>query len=180
MTQSRAINKRLQGQRGIVVIWFALLLPVLFGFMALAIDLARLYQTKVELQNAADAAALAGALAVSSPSPGTFSWSNVVPEAQKMAQSNYANGVLIQHVTIDNGYWDASNPAAGLHSSYTAGDLPAVKVTIEVSATKNGGPLNFFFAPFLGIASKDIQATATAAAKLPVAPATATTSILVQ
>jgi Flp pilus assembly protein TadG len=180
MTRSRDINKRLHGQRGVVVIWFALLLPVFLGFMALAIDVARLNLTRVELQNAADAAALAGALSVSG-SPGSYNWSNVESDARKMAQKNVANGKLIQHVTIDtNVYWDPSNPASGLHAVDTGTYLPAVQITIEISSTKNGGPLNFFFAPILGIASKDVQATAIAAAKAPVAPATAYTSILVQ
>ena len=48
-------------QRGAVVIMFGLLIFVLFGFMALAIDLGRTYVVRTELQNAADAAALAGA-----------------------------------------------------------------------------------------------------------------------
>ena len=162
MTRSCNITERLHGQRGNVLVWFALLLPVLFGFMALSIDLARLYLTKVELQNAADAAALAGALAVSGSSK-SYNWSNVTADAQKLARSNFANGEQIQHVTIDTGYWDSSNPVAGLHSTETSGYLPAVQVTIEISSTKNGGPLNFFFAPIMGIDSSEIQATAIAA-----------------
>lgn len=162
MTQQRSHNKPPHGQRGSVLIWFSLLLPVLLGFTALAIDLARLNLVKVELQNATDAAALAGAFAVSGSS-GSYNWSNVTSDAQKLARSNFANGRQIQHVTIDTGYWDLSNPAAGLHSTETLGYLPAVQVTIDISSTKNGGPLNFFFAPIMGIDSSDIQATAIAA-----------------
>lgn len=179
MTRLRFINTPPRGQRGAVLIWFALLLPVLLGFMALAIDLARLNLTRVELQNAADAAALAGALAVSG-TPGSYNWSNVESDARKLARSNVANGSLIQQVTIDTGYWDASRPAEGLHATYAAGYWPAVEVTLDISGTKNGGPLPLFFAPVLGIASKDVQAIAIAAAKPPVLPATALTPILVQ
>jgi hypothetical protein len=50
-----------QRQRGAVAITFALSLLVLFGFMALVFDLGRTYVVRTELQNAADAAALAGA-----------------------------------------------------------------------------------------------------------------------
>jgi Flp pilus assembly protein TadG len=179
MTRRHSINKPPHGQRGVVVIWFALLLPVLLGFAGLAIDLSRLYLTKVELQNAADAAALAGALSVSGSS-GSYNWSNVTSDAQKIARNNFANGSKIQHVTIDMGYWDPSNPASGLQAFDTGTYLPAVQVTIEISSTKNGGPLPFFFGSFVGITSKDVQATAIAAAKAPVPPATAYTSILVQ
>ena len=48
-------------QRGAVAITFAFSLLVLFGFMALVFDLGRTYVVRTELQNTADAAALAGA-----------------------------------------------------------------------------------------------------------------------
>ncbi|UUZ68153.1 pilus assembly protein TadG-related protein [Polaromonas sp. P2-4] len=50
-----------QRQRGAVAIMFGLSIFVLFGFMGLALDLSQTYDRKTELQNAADAAALAGA-----------------------------------------------------------------------------------------------------------------------
>lgn len=50
-----------QHQAGAVAIIFGLVIFVLFGFMALVIDLGRTYVVRTELQNAADAAALAGA-----------------------------------------------------------------------------------------------------------------------
>jgi Flp pilus assembly protein TadG len=48
-------------QRGSVAILFGVTIFLLFGFMALVIDLGRTYVVRTELQNAADAAALAGA-----------------------------------------------------------------------------------------------------------------------
>ena len=50
-----------QRQCGSVVVLFALLLPVLLSFTAFAADSSHLQLTKQELQNAADATALAGA-----------------------------------------------------------------------------------------------------------------------
>lgn len=52
----------LRRSRGAIALMLALSLFVLFGFMALAMDLGRTYVVRTELQNAADAAALAGAL----------------------------------------------------------------------------------------------------------------------
>ena len=52
----------LKDQKGTVIVLFALTLTVLLGFTALAIDIGDLYVGRNELQNAADAAALAGAL----------------------------------------------------------------------------------------------------------------------
>jgi len=54
-------NRNKQRQAGAVAIIFGLVIFVLFGFMALVIDLGRTYVVRTELQNAADAAALAGA-----------------------------------------------------------------------------------------------------------------------
>lgn len=48
-------------QRGAVAVTFALLLVVILGFVGLALDGGRLYVNKSELQNAADACALAAA-----------------------------------------------------------------------------------------------------------------------
>lgn len=51
----------LRRSRGAIALMFAFSLFVLFGVLALAIDLGRTYVVRTELQNAADAAALAGA-----------------------------------------------------------------------------------------------------------------------
>jgi Flp pilus assembly protein TadG len=56
-----ACPKFSKDQRGAVGIMFAILIFVLFGFIALALDLSLLYNRKVELQALADAAALAAA-----------------------------------------------------------------------------------------------------------------------
>ena len=47
-----------RGQRGVVAIVVGLTMAVMLGFVGLAIDGGRLYLTKTELQNAADACAL--------------------------------------------------------------------------------------------------------------------------
>ena len=52
-----------QAQRGAVAIIVGLTLAVLVGFAGLAIDGGRLYVNKTELQNAADACALAASYA---------------------------------------------------------------------------------------------------------------------
>ena len=61
MTRLHRIITLRHGQRGSAAILFVLCLPVLLGFAALAMDVGMLHLTKVEMQNAADAAALAGA-----------------------------------------------------------------------------------------------------------------------
>ena len=52
----------LNNQRGVALTWVALMLFVLIGVAAFAVDLANIYGVRNELHNAADAGALAGAL----------------------------------------------------------------------------------------------------------------------
>jgi Flp pilus assembly protein TadG len=54
------MKARLHSDSGQALIWFALSLVVLLGIAALAIDVGRLYGERRRMQNAADAAALAG------------------------------------------------------------------------------------------------------------------------
>lgn len=65
-----------QHQRGAVAIMLGLSIFVLFGFMALAIDLGRTYVVRTELQNAADAAALAGAKQLNQTQKGVWDSTN--------------------------------------------------------------------------------------------------------
>ncbi len=49
-------------RRGALLIWFAVLVPVLVAWVGLTIDTGLLLETKRQTQNAADAAALAAAM----------------------------------------------------------------------------------------------------------------------
>ncbi|ABB23535.1 pilus assembly protein TadG-related protein [Pelodictyon luteolum] len=160
-------SRRLQSQRGGTAILFAIVLPVLLGFAALAVDLARIHLVKVELQNAADAASLGGARSLSDPGGQPYNWSAASIKALDVARSNVANGGQIQDAAIETGYWNILNPALGMRPAGTpgvpaTGDVPAVRVTTAISATQNNGPLQLLFAPILGITERSIQASAIA------------------
>ena len=86
-------------QRGAVAILFGLSIFVLFGFMALAIDLGRTYVVRTELQNAADAAALAGAKQLNQTAAGVGS---AVSYAIAMAAQNNFNFVTPVTITSAN------------------------------------------------------------------------------
>src|SRR5262245_62480789 len=53
-----------KNERGVVIIWSAFFMIMMLGFVALGIDVAKIMATRTELQNAADAAALAGCSAI--------------------------------------------------------------------------------------------------------------------
>ncbi len=86
-------------QRGAVAIMFGLSIFVLFGFMALAIDLGRTYVVRTELQNAADAAALAGAKQLNQTKAGVDS---AVSHAIAMAAQNNFKFSTPVTITIAN------------------------------------------------------------------------------
>jgi Flp pilus assembly protein TadG/uncharacterized Zn-binding protein involved in type VI secretion len=149
MTHSCRIFKRLHDQRGSIAIWFAFLLPVLLGFTALAVDLTRFNLTRVELQNAADAAALAGARSLTDAGGDPYNWTEAENRANELAQSNKADGVLIpaNNVQIQTGYWNLKTrnwTDKGPSYTFVTGDVPAVRATIDHS-------LSLFFAPVFSL-----------------------------
>ncbi|MDE2625255.1 MAG: hypothetical protein KGM40_07555 [Betaproteobacteria bacterium] len=73
----------MNSQAGAITLLFATVLAVLLGFLALAIDLSRLYLARSTLQGAADAAALAGARELNDTVAGTV---NAVLVAQQVLQ----------------------------------------------------------------------------------------------
>lgn len=83
-----------ENNRGQILVLVALSLIVLLGFAALAIDVGYFYHTKNQLQGAADAAALAGALALD----GSNNLAQTAPgtEAVKYATLNRASGSAVQ------------------------------------------------------------------------------------
>ncbi len=89
-----------RNQRGAVLVWFALFLLVILGFMALGTDVAKLMVTRTMLQNAADAAALAGATAVD-PKTGQIVQSQAIARAQSIAQRDKAYVQDPQPVALD-------------------------------------------------------------------------------
>jgi len=60
---TRSATRPVQGERGATLVFVAVSIGALFGFMALAIDLGMMFVAREDAQRAADAAALAGASA---------------------------------------------------------------------------------------------------------------------
>jgi Flp pilus assembly protein TadG len=155
------------GQRGSVLVLFVLTLPLTLGFIALAVDIARIMLVKAELQNAADAGALA-AVSVLKPSPTGQSLNEFAArtQAHRLVTNNSANGQTLVNSIVEVGYWNTQNPSLGLQALGTivpgANDLPAVKVTVKVDAQNNNGPLPLYFAGMLGYSKQDVQAHAVA------------------
>jgi hypothetical protein len=119
----------------------ALLLVVLLGFAALAIDVGSMYAEKAQLQNGADAAVLAIAQDCAKNGLSTCQ-ANAPAKAQTLAAANVNNGLAgVQPPVFPN----------------------ANSVKVTASAGKNGAGINLSFGPILGINKADVNATASAA-----------------
>ena len=150
--------------RGVVSLLFALLLPVLLGLGAFAIDYPHLLATRAELQITADAAALAGARYLGEG--GVLNMDTAVAQAQAALAYNHVAGQPIVDASIQGGYWDISSAHAGLQLlpiTPTATDIPALRVSLSRSAGHNTGEVGTVFAKFLGLQSMPISVTAVAA-----------------
>lgn len=143
-----------------------LMMVMLLGFSAISVDVIRLFMIRNELQNAADAAALTGAnYFYPTLSTGKPNWTQASTKATAMAKLNYVDNVLISDVTVQTGYWNMKgNPATLQATTITPDDdeLTAVKVSISKAAGKNGGPVQLFFGPIIGLQTVDVGATAIA------------------
>lgn len=137
-------------ERGVVLIWMALFLVFMLGFVALGIDTAKLMATKTELQNAADAAALAGASALNFDT-GALIPDTAVVRAQIAAAANRAFTNAPTPVQLLAG--DISFPAPNEIKVVTRRDPSA------------GGSMITHVAQVLGIKSIAVSATATAKAE---------------
>ncbi len=173
-------NAHLAVRRAAIIPMAAILMTMMVGMLAFSIDIGYICAVEAELQNAADAAALAGAQQMQSPfvsyySPGqtqqqqiflqvttdTSSASSPIPTAQQFAAANRAGGVNIQVPTSDISfsYYDGTNPFVA--ASYPNYFPNTITVTTRRDTTANGS-LGLFFGQIFGITTSNLTATASA------------------
>ncbi len=166
-------------RRGSIVVLTVFLCMALCVMMAFCIDLGYIAAVKSELQNAADAAALAGAQQLqtyfvqfympgqtnqatiySNATTDTTTSSAPIPTAQRFAAANQAGNVSVTVPASDVtfSYYDGTTFSSPSFPNYFPN---TVNVTTRRDATANG-PLGLFFARMLGINTTDLTATASA------------------
>ena len=124
----RVLKRALKDQKGASMIMVAIAIVVIFAFAVLAIDLSLIQLAKCQLQNAADAAALAGAMALAA-SGGNQGVATA--EAITLAGLNLAVQDIQRSVVIDAG--DVTFPEPG-------------KVTVTTHRTSaTNDPVTLFF-----------------------------------
>ena len=123
-------------EHGSIVVMTAILMAFLFLMVGLCIDVSRIYLVRAELQNAADAAALAAARALNG---GTTGIDNAVTQATSAlvntqglrAKTNVSIATVQFAVAVDGTYMDANDAkAAG-----TVANIQYVRVTTQSTST---------------------------------------------
>jgi len=161
----------LKNSRGAVAPITIVLMVAFFALLAIVIDLGHLMLVRNQLQNAADAGALAGARALFlNNSTSTPAWATGQAAAIATVQANKADTLTLAEPSgnVQTGYWDttwtpATAPAQLLSTGIIPGptDAAAVKVTVQKNATSNG-PVALTFAQIFGLTTVNVAAHATA------------------
>jgi Flp pilus assembly protein TadG len=158
------------GESGSVVVSVAVVLVVLLGMSAVAIDYGHLASVQSELKKASEAGVLAGArsLVPYVGAPLTPNWTAGQNKATQTVLLNRADNQALADCQVQYGYWNLTTRT--LDSSGivpTASHLPAVQVTITKTQALNSGQVQMFFAPILGIMPRDLSARAVGVISFP-------------
>lgn len=159
-------------QRGGVAIWFLFMLTVLVSIGAFAIDVPRIVTVSAELRNGADAAALAGAVALPTGTAGP-NWSAVESAATRAIALNTSDGNPLTSGTVRTGYWNLAAEMPTIMAPATVSlptpmhVVPAVQVTVARSASANGGLVKLLLGGLLGTPTIGEGATAVAVIAAP-------------
>lgn len=176
-------------QRGSMMVLGAGLLLVLTSFAVLGFDIGRIMIVRNELQNVADAAALAGAnclprLSVAGSTTEcqdviapSINWTRAAAKAQEALGRNSAANAAISRTDsghqIEVGYWSLLNraPSGGTFSTtfspLTPNDKPAVRVSVTKDNGVNNGPVAMLTRLIFGTTT-DVAMSARAVAVLSV------------
>lgn len=171
-----AIPTSFENNSGAAGVYMIGLIVLAIGFAALAVDIGYLYVSRNELQNAADAAALAATRqlgVIYEGVPLAQQWNYVCDTdcqdlinaaAINTAASNSAASasIVVQAADIVIGRWNANTKILDTSNGMLRPD--AVRVTAKRNEDPNtGGKIATFFAGILGLSSASVSTVATAA-----------------
>jgi len=149
--------------RGNVLVLTLLLMVVMIGMLAFAIDLGCLVHARTELQRTADASALAAAELLSDQAEAASAAHAVAAEngwSSDLSEGDQYHGSDLDPLEVAFGFWDRD---AATFTSPPPSNRRAnsVRVTLRrTEATRN--PLRLFFARVFGDSLADVTASATA------------------
>ena len=157
-----APRKNREGERGSILAMSAIgMLSVLLA-VGLGVDISHFYLVKTELQNAADASALAGASAINSSPSGIIEGTSRAVKAMNSYEFNntgisFPRSNVLWAVNLDGPYMSEADAA-------TTSQAPSIRF---VKVTTPNSPVGVSFAAMVLGASKNLSASATAGLSIP-------------
>ncbi len=155
----RRLQSRLRDERGMTLVMVATGLVAFLSATMLAVDVGMLMVARTEAQSAADAGALAGAIAL-----GYDDFDD------RSATGPAVQNAIAAATAAENGVMNAQ--ASVLPEDVTFPTIERIRVRVQRSGVR-GNPLSTFIAPMFGIPTVDLGAVATAE----VSPANAMTCV---
>jgi hypothetical protein len=134
----RWLNGRGRQEREAVAVVVAICMVVLIGFLAIAVDLGSIYSDKQQLQNGADAAALAIAQSCQR-NPTTCTATAASAAADKYAKANKLDGQSTGTAVLDAAHGKVQVEADSTHANWFAGILGTPTSAIRATATATFG-----------------------------------------
>jgi Flp pilus assembly protein TadG len=163
MTRAAPSARRIAArQRGVLTLLFALLLPVLLCAAGVALELALVYQRKVQLQNYADAVALAAARSLNGTAAGVND-AAVKAAAAAAVDVHFGASVSWQSGALKFSPTPDAPDAAWLEAGMAAGAPAGVAYASVDTASLTVAPVSSVFLGMLGAAG-DVTASARAVA----------------
>lgn len=174
MKKGPGLISKLKNERGATAVLVSILMTVFIGITALAVDVGHLYVARNELQNAADAGALAGArFLYTADGSSVNSGANTIADNAAVANMSEGLAVEVNQGDVQRGHWsytthtftpNASLDTVQLFDTYilridTDTDfINAVQQVVRRETT----PVSSYFAGIFGIQDSSMQAQATA------------------
>lgn len=149
-------------ERGVILLHVAIGLMVLIGMSAFVVDYGVMWVGRHQAQNAADAGALAGAVAMAFDTGGWTDRTTTGPArlaARQMAVTNFVAGQA-PDVNITTDVFFTDQPADRCAPDPN-GNTPCIRVDVYRNQLR-GNPLPVFFGLAVGLTDQGVRATATA------------------
>src|SRR5271166_4625054 len=146
-------------RRGVILLYVAISMVALLGFIALAIDLGMVMVAKTQTQNAADAAAFAAARTLTGGTSPNTSQATANATAAAAANTVLGKSVPAASVTITHGAYHYDPATQTFHPQFP----PVAPDNYNLSQATVTQGNSTFFAKIFGITSCNVTATAIAA-----------------
>jgi hypothetical protein len=162
-------------RRAVALVLVAVVIPVLLGVAALTVDVAYLYGVRSDLQNAADAAALAGAGALAGDTMmqvrmGTegsigmveYTGEGHINLVSSLNSSLARQGTVIGSSDVIFGWLDLLSATSAVQNGVPLSQFNAVHVQARRTDDSANGPVTLLFAQIFGQSTTEVTASAVA------------------